>query len=114
MLLRIPGRPWDTIYNEDLTVYLFDALDKPWHLFIPYGGYVQLLPRLVGQLAAMLRRFEVPRAHRPAQTWAVVLAGWGHERARSPAGGVLHEPTWDLPKGVTEAIPWPVSRLLTH
>ena len=54
MLLRIPGRPWDTIYNEDLTVYLLDGLARPWHLFIPYGGYVQLLPRLVGQFAAML------------------------------------------------------------
>jgi len=54
MLLRIPGRPWDTIYNEDLTVYLLDGLARPWHLFIVYGGYVQLLPRLVGQLAAIL------------------------------------------------------------
>jgi hypothetical protein len=55
MLARIPGRPaLDTIYNEDLTVYLVDALSRPWHLFIVYGGYVQLMPRLIGQLAAAL------------------------------------------------------------
>ena len=55
MLARIPGRPaWDTIYNEDLTVYLVDALARPWHLFTVYGGYIQLMPRLLGQLAASL------------------------------------------------------------
>lgn len=55
MLARIPGRPaWATIYNEDLTVYLPDALARPWHLLIPYGGYVQLAPRVVAQLAALL------------------------------------------------------------
>lgn len=55
VLARIPGRPaWDTIYNEDLTVFLVDALARPWHLFIVYGGYVQLMPRLIGQLAALL------------------------------------------------------------
>jgi hypothetical protein len=55
MLTRIPGRPaWGTIYNEDLTVYLVDALIRSWHPFIIYGGYVQLMPRLVAQLAALL------------------------------------------------------------
>jgi hypothetical protein len=55
MLERIPGRPaWDTIYNEDLTVYLVDGLSRPWHLYIVYGGYEQLLPRLVGQLVVLL------------------------------------------------------------
>jgi hypothetical protein len=55
LLLRIPRIPaWDTVYAEDQGVYLFDALAHPWHLLLPYGGYEELVPRLIGQLISYL------------------------------------------------------------
>src|SRR5580698_2644236 len=55
LLLRIPRIPaWDTLYAEDQGVYLFDALAHPWHLLVPYGGYEELVPRLIGQLISYL------------------------------------------------------------
>jgi hypothetical protein len=55
LLLRIPRIPaWDTLYAEDQGVYLFDALAHPWHLLLPYGGYEELVPRLIGQLISYL------------------------------------------------------------
>jgi hypothetical protein len=55
LLLRIPRIPaWDSLYAEDQGVYLFDALAHPWHLLVPYGGYEELVPRLVGQLISYL------------------------------------------------------------
>jgi hypothetical protein len=55
MLARIGGRPaWDSIYAEDLGIYLPAALAHPWHLLQSYGGYLQLIPRLIGQIAALL------------------------------------------------------------
>ena len=55
MLLRIAGRsPLTTIWAEDRTVFLVQALASPWHLFSPYAGYLQLLPRLIGQFASFL------------------------------------------------------------
>jgi hypothetical protein len=55
LLLRDGGpSPLTTIWAEDLTVYLVQALASPWHLFASYAGYLQLLPRLIGQCAALL------------------------------------------------------------
>jgi len=55
LLLRIAGVPaWDSVYAEDQGVYLFDALAHPWHLIVPYGGYEEFVPRLVGQLVSYL------------------------------------------------------------
>ena len=55
LLLRIAGIPaWDSVYAEDQGVYLFDALAHPWHLIVPYGGYEEFVPRLVGQLVSYL------------------------------------------------------------
>jgi hypothetical protein len=55
MLARIGGRPaWDSVYAEDPGVYLPAALAHPWHLLQSYGGYLQLVPRLIGQVAALL------------------------------------------------------------
>jgi hypothetical protein len=55
MLARIGGRPaWDSVWAEDPAIYLPQALAHPWHLLQPYGGYLQLVPRLIGQLAALL------------------------------------------------------------
>ena len=55
LLLRIGGIPsWDSVYAEDQGVFLFDALARPWHLLVPFGGYEQLVPRLIGQLVSYL------------------------------------------------------------
>ncbi len=55
MLARIGGRPaWDSVWAEDLGIYLPQALAHPWQLLQSYGGYLQLIPRLIGQVAALL------------------------------------------------------------
>lgn len=55
LVVRIGGRsPLDSIWAEDGTVFLPWALAHPWQLFVPYAGYLELLPRLIGQLAASL------------------------------------------------------------
>lgn len=55
MLARVGGRPvWDSVYAEDPGVYLPWAIGHPWHLLESYAGYLQLVPRLVGQFAALL------------------------------------------------------------
>jgi hypothetical protein len=55
LLLRIAGRsPLTTIWAEDRTVFLVQALAKPWHLFSSYAGYLQLLPRLIAQFVSFL------------------------------------------------------------
>jgi len=55
LLLRIAGpSPVTTIWAEDRTVFLVQALASPWHLFASYAGYLQLLPRIIGQLVAFL------------------------------------------------------------
>ncbi len=60
LLLRIAGVPaWDSVYAEDQGVYLFDALAHPWHLIVPYGGYEEFVPRLVGQLVSYLPLVDV-------------------------------------------------------
>ena len=46
----MPVPAWDSLYAEDQDVNLFDALARPWHLLVPYGGYGEFVPRLVGQL----------------------------------------------------------------
>jgi hypothetical protein len=55
VLLARYARPWQTIWAEDLWVYLPDALAHPWSgVFTPYAGYLQLVPRLVGQFVSLL------------------------------------------------------------
>jgi hypothetical protein len=55
MLLRIAGRsPLTTIWAEDRTVFLVQALARPWHLFSSYAGYLELLPRLMAQFVTFL------------------------------------------------------------
>lgn len=53
LLLRVGGVPaWDSTYAEDNGVFLVDGLVRPWHLFIPYSGYLELGPRVIGQFVA--------------------------------------------------------------
>jgi len=55
MLARIGGRPaWESVYAEDPGIYLPQALAHPWHLLASYGGYLQLVPRVIGQIAALV------------------------------------------------------------
>jgi hypothetical protein len=55
MLTRYSGRPvWETVYAEDPGIYLPWAIGHPWHLLESYAGYLQLVPRLIGQIAALL------------------------------------------------------------
>ena len=55
LLLRIAGRsPVTTIWAEDRTVFLVQALAGPRHLLGSYAGYLELLPRLIAQLVALL------------------------------------------------------------
>jgi hypothetical protein len=53
LLLRVGGVPaWDGTYAEDNGVFLVDGLVRPWHLLVPYNGYLELGPRAIGQLVA--------------------------------------------------------------
>jgi hypothetical protein len=55
MLARIGGRPGlYRVYAEDPGIYLPQALAHPWHLLQSYGGYLQVVPRLIGQIAALV------------------------------------------------------------
>jgi hypothetical protein len=64
LLPRIAGVPaWDSVYAEDQGVYLFDALAHPWHLLVPYGGYEEFVPRLIGQLVSYLPLTDVAVAY---------------------------------------------------
>jgi len=47
---------WDTVWAEDGSVFLADALEHPLFstFFEPHGGYLHLVPRLVAGLAASL------------------------------------------------------------
>jgi hypothetical protein len=55
MLARIGGRPaWESVWAEDPGVYLPGALAHPWQLLQSYGGYLQLVPRVIAQIAALV------------------------------------------------------------
>jgi len=55
MLLRVAHIPaWDLVYAEDNGVFLVQALAHPWHLLAPFGGYLELVPRILGQIVALL------------------------------------------------------------
>jgi len=55
LLLRVPGIPaWHTMYAEDYWLFFPQALEHPWHLLTPDGGYIEFVPRLIAQLATYL------------------------------------------------------------
>jgi hypothetical protein len=55
LLARVRGVPaWQCAYAEDYGIFLVQALQHPWHLLVPYHGYLQLVPRLIGQLVSLL------------------------------------------------------------
>jgi hypothetical protein len=56
LLERQAGVPaWDTIGEEDRKIFLAGALLHPWaSLFRGYNGYLELVPRLIGEVIARL------------------------------------------------------------
>jgi len=56
MLERQAGVPaWDTIGEEDRKIFLAGALTHPWgSLLRGYNGYLELVPRLIGEVIAQL------------------------------------------------------------
>ncbi len=55
MLLRVAHIPaWDLVYAEDNGVFLVHALARPWDLLAPFGGYLELVPRILGQIVSLL------------------------------------------------------------
>jgi hypothetical protein len=55
MLLRVAHIPaWDVVYAEDNGVFLVGALAHPWDLLAPFGGYLELVPRILGQVVSLL------------------------------------------------------------
>lgn len=76
LLERVPGLPsWDTIYGEDYWMFFTQALQQPWHVFIPFGGYEELLPRVFAQFALYLPLDQVSRLF--AVCGALTAAGCG-------------------------------------
>ena len=77
LLLRVGGIPaWDVTYAEDNGVFLVDGLVRPWHLLVPYNGYLELGPRLIGQvIASFLPIADVSAAY--AVTGALISAASG-------------------------------------
>jgi hypothetical protein len=73
LLLRVAGvRAWNCLYAEDWGVFLVYAWQHPWHLFVPYNGYEQLVSRILGQFASMLPVQDVAAFY--AVTGAVIAA----------------------------------------
>ena len=56
MLVRVAGPvpAWDSVYAEDLGIFLVQALQHPWPLLTGYAGYLQLVPRLIAQVVVYL------------------------------------------------------------
>ena len=77
MLVRIAGTypAWDGLYAEDFSVFLVQALQHPWHLLVPDGGYIELVPRLIAQFASFLPLRDASAAF--AIIGALVTAGCG-------------------------------------
>jgi hypothetical protein len=88
MLVRVPGKypAWDGLYAEDFSVFLVQALQHPWHLLIPDGGYIELVPRLIAQLASYLPLRDAAAAF--AISGALVTAGCGLFIFHASAGHV--------------------------
>jgi hypothetical protein len=76
LLERLPGLPsWDTIYGEDYWKFFTQALQQPWHVFITFSGYLQLLPRVLAQFALYVPLGQVSRFF--AVSGALIAAGCG-------------------------------------
>jgi hypothetical protein len=76
LLERVPGLPsWDTIYAEDYWLFLTQALQHPWHVFVTFAGYDQLLPRVIAQFVTYFPLTQASRVF--ALCGALIAAGCG-------------------------------------
>jgi hypothetical protein len=108
MLARVGGRPvWRSVYAEDPGIYLPQALAHPWQVLQSYGGYLQLVPRLIGQGAALV----------PVKDASVVFAVGGAVVASGCAvftyhasAGVVGSRWWRVVLGVSVVL-LPVAQL---
>jgi len=64
MLLRVAPLPsWDVVYAEDNGVFLVGALAHPWDLLAQFGGYLELVPRVLGQIVSLLPLWDAARVY---------------------------------------------------
>ena len=64
MLLRVARIPaWNLVYAEDKGVFLVGALAHPWDLLAPFGGYLELVPRILGQIVSLLPVWDAARVY---------------------------------------------------
>jgi hypothetical protein len=78
-LLRLGGStPLHSIWAEDGQVFLQGALEKGfWEAVLsPYGGYLVLVPRLIGELAAALPLRDAAATTAILASVLVALSGW--------------------------------------
>ncbi len=87
LLLRIPGiPPWDSLYLDDYGTFFVRALERPWQLFSPQHGYVQVLPHVVAQLAIYVPLGQVPVVF--AVSGALIASACGLYVFRASAGHI--------------------------
>ena len=64
MLPRVAHIPaWKLVYAEDKGVFLVGALAHPWDLLAPFAGYLELVPRILGQIASLLPIWDAARVY---------------------------------------------------
>jgi len=101
--LRSPGVPfWETIWAEDGTVFVQDALDHSplTAVLTPYAGYLHVPARLLGELTILF----------PAAWWPAVLAALSITVAAA-TGAYVYVASGDLlttrwARIVAAALPW--------
>ncbi len=91
LLLRIPGLPsWDAVYAEDRWEFLVQAYQHPWHLYVAFGGYEQLLQRVVAQFVTYLPVADAAKAF--AFAGAFIAAGCALFIFHASAGHIRSAP----------------------
>jgi hypothetical protein len=91
LLLRIPGVPsWDVVYAEDRWEFLAQAYQHPWHLYVAFGGYEQLLQRVVAQFVTYLPVADAAKAF--AAAGALIAAGCALFIFHASAGHIRSAP----------------------